>query len=112
MLNQYETDIANVESVQSFVNMKQFDDYDKMGTILTRKKLEHSYRLLSSMSATGKLFLETLDDWQFFLQSLGFLKALGFFYELHDTIMDTEMIRHSNNAKSFIEEISSSSKVE
>ena len=62
MLNQYETDIANVESVQSFVNMKQFDDYDKLGTILTRKKLEHSYRLLSSMSATGKLFIETLDE--------------------------------------------------
>ncbi len=102
MLNQYETDIANVESVQSFVNMKQFDDYDQMGTILTRIKLEHSYRLLSSMSATGKLFLETLDDWQFFLQSLGFLKALGFFSKLHDTIMDAEMIRHSNNAKSFI----------
>ena len=58
MLNWYETDIVNVEYVQSNVDMKQCDDYDKMGTILTRKKLEHSYSLLSDV---GNLI------WQFFL---------------------------------------------
>ena len=39
MLNQYETDIVNVESVQSFVNMKQFDDYDKNGDNSDKEKI-------------------------------------------------------------------------
>jgi hypothetical protein len=62
MLNWYETDIVNVESVQSYVDMKQFDDYDKMGTILTRKKLEHSYSLLSDV---GNLISAIFLDQQF-----------------------------------------------
>ncbi len=64
--------------------------------LMRRKKLERAY----SLSATFYELSFVVDDWRFFLdrarytKALGFVKALGFFYNVA-TMQGSERIRHS-----------------